>query len=137
MRDIFRIKARDFLVLMTKTSELPGNQHGSGGKLANITHAMPKKDSLDHGTDTQVEDSHGSPKTSASWKRRNRSRRGNCLTAWGGGPAGAAATGGSAGGGSQEDWVKDRLAQWLKDTAKRGLLKNQQTAINTEIDPVA
>ena len=48
----------------------------------------------------------------------------------------AAATGWSAGGGSQEDWVKDRLAQWLKDTAKRGLLKNQQTAINTEIDPV-
>src|ERR1039457_190837 len=87
MRDIFRIKARDFLVLMTKTSELPGNQHGSGGKLANITHAMPKKDSLDHGTDTQVEDSHGSPKTSASWKRRNRSRRANCLTAGGGGTA--------------------------------------------------
>src|ERR1039457_3261249 len=93
MRDILRIKAREFLVLMSKTSELPGNQHGSGGKLANITHAMPKKDSFDRGPDTQVEDSHGSPKTSASWKRRNRSRRAECLSSGRRQPAGARAAG--------------------------------------------
>jgi hypothetical protein len=61
MRGIFKKLLTDLLVLMTKTIELLGNQHGSSEKLAYITHAMPKKDSFDHGADTQVEDSHGSP----------------------------------------------------------------------------
>ena len=33
-------------------------------------------------------------------------------------------------------WVKGQTVQWLKETAKRGLLKASQETINAEIDPV-
>ena len=33
-------------------------------------------------------------------------------------------------------WAKEKMGQWIKDTAKRGLLKNSQTDISTAIDPV-
>ena len=34
-------------------------------------------------------------------------------------------------------WAKERLVAWVKDTAKRGLLRESQTAISGAIDPVA
>ncbi len=34
-------------------------------------------------------------------------------------------------------WAKEKLAQWVKDTAKRGLLKSSQVDIGAVIDPVA
>ena len=33
-------------------------------------------------------------------------------------------------------WAKEQLVQWIKETAKRGLLKASQETINAEIDPV-
>ena len=33
-------------------------------------------------------------------------------------------------------WAKEQLALWVKQTAKRGLLLNQRTTIQTAIDPV-
>ncbi len=33
-------------------------------------------------------------------------------------------------------WAKDRMAEWIKDTAKRGLLKSSHATITSEIDPV-
>ncbi len=34
-------------------------------------------------------------------------------------------------------WAKEKLSQWVKDTAKRGLLKSSQADIGAVIDPVA
>ena len=33
-------------------------------------------------------------------------------------------------------WARERAAAWVKDTAKRGLLRKSQTNINAEIDAV-
>ena len=33
-------------------------------------------------------------------------------------------------------WAKERLVLWVKDTAKRGLLRESQTTISGNIDPV-
>ena len=33
-------------------------------------------------------------------------------------------------------WAKERLIMWVKDTAKRGLLRDSQATISTTIDPV-
>ena len=33
-------------------------------------------------------------------------------------------------------WAKERVSAWVKDTAKRGLLKKSQGSINLEIDAV-
>ena len=37
---------------------------------------------------------------------------------------------------SKGAWVKGQTVQWLKESAKRGLLKASQEDINSEIDPV-
>ena len=37
---------------------------------------------------------------------------------------------------TKAQWAKDKLALWIKDTAKRGLLKTSQTQITGTIDPV-
>jgi len=42
----------------------------------------------------------------------------------------------AASGSTKAQWAKDKLANWIRDTAKRGLLRQQQTAIAAEIDPV-
>ena len=34
-------------------------------------------------------------------------------------------------------WAKEKLVLWVKDTAKRGLLKASQADINAAIDPVS
>ena len=50
----------------------------------------------------------------------------------------AAATGWTAASGiTKAEWAKARLAQWIKDTAKRGLMKTRLTELNTNIDPVS
>ena len=41
-----------------------------------------------------------------------------------------------ASGRTKAEWGKEKLAQWIKDTAKRGLLKTSQADISTTIDPV-
>ena len=41
-----------------------------------------------------------------------------------------------ASGKTKAEWAKAQLVQWIKDTAKRGLLKDSQTSISTAIDPV-
>ena len=33
-------------------------------------------------------------------------------------------------------WAKERLVLWIKDTAKRGLLRASQTTISSTVDPV-
>jgi hypothetical protein len=33
-------------------------------------------------------------------------------------------------------WAKERLVAWIKDTAKRGLLRESQTNISGSVDPV-
>ena len=49
----------------------------------------------------------------------------------------AAGTGWTAASGmTKAEWAKAKLAQWMKDTAKRGLLKTRLTELNTSIDPV-
>jgi hypothetical protein len=49
----------------------------------------------------------------------------------------AAATGWTAASGvTKADWAKARMAQWIKDTAKRGLLKTRLTELTASIDPV-
>ena len=49
-----------------------------------------------------------------------------------------AATGFDAGGNkSQADWLKDKTVAWIKDTAKRGLLKQAQTTTAATVDAVA
>lgn len=48
-----------------------------------------------------------------------------------------AATGWSeASGKTKAAWAKEKLVTWIKDTAKRGLLRNSQATINTSIDPI-
>ena len=48
------------------------------------------------------------------------------------------ATGWTVGSGQTKgQWAKDKLAQWVKDTAKRGLLRTSHTNISATIDPVA
>jgi hypothetical protein len=48
-----------------------------------------------------------------------------------------AATGWTAGSGqTKAAWAKEKLAQWLKETAKRGLLKTSHASISSAIDPV-
>ena len=48
-----------------------------------------------------------------------------------------AATGWTAASGKTKAvWAKERLVLWVKDAAKRGLLKNSQTTIGETIDPV-
>ena len=34
-------------------------------------------------------------------------------------------------------WAKEKLVQWIKDTAKRGLVRTSLGSIATEIDPLA
>jgi hypothetical protein len=41
-----------------------------------------------------------------------------------------------ASGKTKGQWAKERLIMWVKDTAKRGLLRDSQTTISTTIDPV-
>jgi len=41
-----------------------------------------------------------------------------------------------ASGRTKAEWAKEKLAQWIKETAKRGLLRTSQTNIATAIDPV-
>jgi hypothetical protein len=49
-----------------------------------------------------------------------------------------AATGWNAASGkTKAEWVNERISQWVKETAKRGLLKASQLEINTAIDTVA
>ena len=48
------------------------------------------------------------------------------------------ATGWTASSGkTKAQWAKEKLTLWIKETAKRGLLKNSQTQIAGTIDPVA
>ena len=48
-----------------------------------------------------------------------------------------AATGFDAGGNkTQADWLKDKTVAWIKDTAKRGLLKQAQTTTAATVDAV-
>jgi hypothetical protein len=48
-----------------------------------------------------------------------------------------AATGWTAGSGKTKGvWAKERLVLWVKDTAKRGLLRESQVSISGTIDPV-
>ena len=37
---------------------------------------------------------------------------------------------------TKAQWAKEKLAVWIKETAKRGLLKSSQTQISGTIDPV-
>ena len=49
----------------------------------------------------------------------------------------AQATGWSdASGKTKAVWARERAAAWVRDTAKRGLLRKQQLKINTDIDAV-
>jgi len=41
-----------------------------------------------------------------------------------------------ASGKTKGEWASERVGQWVKETAKRGLLKTSQVEINTAIDPV-
>jgi hypothetical protein len=34
-------------------------------------------------------------------------------------------------------WAKEKLIQWIKDTAKRGLLRDSMTSIASEVDPLS
>ena len=34
-------------------------------------------------------------------------------------------------------WAKEKLVAWVKETAKRGLLRQSQTTISSAVDPVA
>lgn len=48
-----------------------------------------------------------------------------------------AATGWTSGSGqTKAQWAKDKLVLWIKETAKRGLLRTSQTNIASTIDPV-
>ena len=48
-----------------------------------------------------------------------------------------AATGWTSGSGQMKaQWAKDKLVLWIKETAKRGLLRTSQTNIAANIDPV-
>jgi hypothetical protein len=42
----------------------------------------------------------------------------------------------AASGKTKPQWAKEKLVAWIKDTAKRGLLRQQQTTIAASIDPV-
>ena len=42
----------------------------------------------------------------------------------------------AASGKTKGQWAKERLIMWVKDTAKRGLLRDSQATISTTIDPV-
>jgi hypothetical protein len=42
----------------------------------------------------------------------------------------------AASGKTKAQWAKEKLGQWVKETAKRGLLKSSQTDINGTIDPI-
>jgi hypothetical protein len=33
-------------------------------------------------------------------------------------------------------WAKEKLVTWIKETAKRGLLRSSQATINSSVDPV-
>jgi hypothetical protein len=49
-----------------------------------------------------------------------------------------AATGWTADSGkTKAAWAKEKMVLWLKETAKRGLLKTSQASISTTIDPLA
>ena len=49
----------------------------------------------------------------------------------------AVATGWTAGSGvTKGAWVKEKVCVWLKEMAKRGLVKTQQTAIVAQVDAV-
>ena len=41
-----------------------------------------------------------------------------------------------ASGKTKGQWAKERVIMWVKDTAKRGLLRDSQTTISSTIDPV-
>lgn len=43
----------------------------------------------------------------------------------------------SASGVAQNDWAAQQAINWFKATAKRGLLKQSQSDISSQIDPVA
>ena len=43
----------------------------------------------------------------------------------------------AASGKTKAQWAKDKLVTWIKETAKRGLLRTSQTNIAATIDPVA
>ncbi len=38
---------------------------------------------------------------------------------------------------TKAQWAKEKLVLWIKETAKRGLLKSSQTQISGTIDPLA
>ncbi|TAL05863.1 MAG: hypothetical protein EPO07_02905 [Verrucomicrobia bacterium] len=38
---------------------------------------------------------------------------------------------------TKPQWAKEKVALWIKETAKRGLLRKSQTTIGGAIDPVA
>ncbi len=42
-----------------------------------------------------------------------------------------------ASGKTKAAWAKEKLVAWIKDTAKRGLLRTSQATINTSVDPIA
>ena len=42
----------------------------------------------------------------------------------------------AASGKTKAQWAKEKLVAWLKDTAKRGLLRQDQATISATIDPV-
>ena len=37
---------------------------------------------------------------------------------------------------TKAQWAKEKLAQWVKETTKRGLLKTSQADIGAAIDPI-
>jgi hypothetical protein len=48
-----------------------------------------------------------------------------------------AATGWTVGSGkTKADWAKAALANWAKETAKRGLLMQERTTITAAVDPI-
>jgi hypothetical protein len=50
----------------------------------------------------------------------------------------SAATGWTAGSGvTKAAWAKAQLVTWIKETAKRGLLKESHATIATTVDPVS
>ena len=43
----------------------------------------------------------------------------------------------AASGKTKAQWAKEKLVAWMKDTAKRGLLRQDQATIASTIDPVS
>ena len=37
---------------------------------------------------------------------------------------------------TKPQWAKEKLVTWIKETAKRGLLRNSQQLINSTLDPI-